>query len=280
MSARSTGLKPAVNEKDILGKAFPNLIASFSGTSVALTGLGCTYMQSTQKKVFDKPLDVTDRREEDLQSLLNEFRKSNVINLNSVHGRGAVLFAEGEPVRGAYILRTGRATVSISSSEGRVVMLGIAQPGDVLGLNSALRKRTYETTVKTLELCRTDFIPQAQLIDLIEQSEAGARAILKILSRELRDMTDRAKLVLLPQTVSGRLARLLLEWSKEHDSGTSHPVQLNKVLTHEQVAQMICSSRETVTRLLSTFSRQGVICITSDSILIRDRLAMERLAQS
>ena len=157
-------------------------------------------------------------------------------------------------------------------------MLRIAQPGDVLGLNSVLRKRSYETTVKTLEPCRTDFIPQAQLIDLIEQSEAGARAILKILSRELTDLTDRAKLVLLPQTVSGRLARLLLEWSKEHDSGTSHAVQLNKVLTHEQVAQMICSSRETVTRLLAMFGRQQIIRITPDSILICDPVALESMA--
>ena len=144
-------------------------------------------------------------------------------------------------------------------------------------MNSVLRKRTYDTTVKTLEPCRTDFIPQAQLIDLIEQSEAGARAILKMLSRELTDLTDRAKLVLLPQTVSGRLARLLLEWSNENDSGTSQRVLLNRVLTHEQIAQMICSSRETVTRLLATFSRHQLIRVTVDSILILDRLALEKV---
>ena len=144
-------------------------------------------------------------------------------------------------------------------------MLRTAQAGDVLGLNSVLRNGSYDTTVKALERCRTDFIPRAQLIELMEQSEAGARAILKMLSRDLTELTDRAKLVLLPQTVSGRLARLLLE-------GT-----LEKVFTHEQIAQMICTSRETVTRLLATLSRQQVIRVTSDSILILDRLALERI---
>src|SRR5689334_19718101 len=222
-------------------------------------------MPSAQHKQFDEPLVVTDQHQEELQSLLNELRASNVSNLNSVHGRGAILFAEGEPARGAYILRTGRATVSISSSEGRVVMLHIAETGDVLGLNSVLRNGSYDTTVKALEPCRTDFIPRAQLIELMEQSETGARAMLKILSRELTELTERAKLLLLPETVSGRLARLLLE-------GT-----LDKLLTHEQIAQMICSSRETVTRLLTALSKQQVIRVTPGRILILDRAALEKI---
>ena len=155
-------------------------------------------------------------------------------------------------------------------------MLRIAQAGDVVGLNSVLRNGSYDTTVKTLEPCRTDFISRAQLIELMEQSEAGARAMLKILSRELTELTDRAKLVLLPQTVSARLARLLLEWSKD-DSGTSHR-QLNTIFTHEQIAQMICTSRETVTRLLATFTRQEFIRVTSEIIVINDRIALETLA--
>jgi len=222
-------------------------------------------MPSAQQKEFDEPLVITDRRREELQLLLNELRASNGNNLNSIHGRGAVLFAEGEPVRGAYIMRSGRASVSISSSEGRVVILRMARPGDVLGLNSVIHNGSYDTTVKAVEPCRTDFIPRAELIELMEQSEAGARAILKILSRDLTELTDRAKLVLLPQTVSGRLARLLLE-------GT-----LDKVLTHEQIAQMICTSRETVTRLLATLGKQQVIRVTSGSIFILDRLALERI---
>ena len=217
-------------------------------------------MPSAQQKKFDEPLVVTVPHQEELQSLLNELRASNVSNLNSVHGRGAILFAEGEPARGAYMLRTGRATVSISSSEGRVVTLHIAEAGDVLGLNSVLQNGSYDATVKALELCRTDFIPRAQLIELLEQSETGARAMVTILSRERPELPDRASLGVLAQTVGGRLARLLLEGA------------LDKVLTHEQMAQVICSSRETVTRLLAILSKQQVIRVTSDSILILDRL--------
>lgn len=226
-------------------------------------------MPSAQQEQIENPLP-----------LLHTIRSSNAGNLNLLHGRGKVLFAEGEQARGVYILRTGRATVSISSCEGRVVMLRMAQAGDVLGLNSVLRNCSYDTTVKTIEPCRADFIPSAELIGLIQHSHAGVQAILNILSRELTEITDRAKLLVLPQTVSGRLAKLLLEWSKESSSSTAAPVRLDRIFTHEEIAQMICSSRETVTRLLASLSRQQVIHITSDSILIRDRGALEKLAFS
>ena len=236
-------------------------------------------MPSAQQREIEESLKMPAVQQRvDLYSLLNAIRASKTGNLNTLYGRGRVLFAEGEPARGIYILRTGRATVSISSREGRIVMLRMAQAGDVLGLNSALRNCPYDTMVRTLEPCRTDFVPRAELIELMQRSPAGADAILNLLSREVTELTDRAKLLLLPQTVSGRLAQLLLEWSKENGSDTSVAVRLDKVFTHEEIAQMICSSRETVTRLLSTFGKQQIIRITSDSIVIHDRIALEKLA--
>ncbi len=236
-------------------------------------------MPSAQQRETNDPVEVTaEPRRANLPALLQALRVPNTGNLNSLHARGRVLFAEGEQARGAYILRTGRATVSISSREGRVVMLRLAQAGDVLGLNSVLQNCSYDTTVKTIEPCRTDFIPRAELIELMQQSHAGVQSILNILSQELTEITNRTKLLLLPQTVSNRLAKLLLEWSKENSSDTAATVRLDRTFTHEEIAQMICSSRETVTRLLANLSREQVICITSDSILILDRRALERFA--
>jgi CRP/FNR family cyclic AMP-dependent transcriptional regulator len=158
--------------------------------------------------------------------------------------------------------------------------LRLAQPGDMLGLNSVLQDGVYDTTVKTVEPCRTDFIPRSELIELMQRSQTGAQVILKKLSRELADLTDRAKLLLLPGTVRVRLAKLLLEWTNGNSSDASHAVRLDKIFTHEEIAQMICSSRETVTRLLASLSKQQVIRVTTDSILICDRLALENIAHA
>ncbi len=109
------------------------------------------------------------------------------------------MFAEGEPARGVYILRTGRAMVSISSSEGRLVILRMAHAGDVLGLNSVVRNSSYDATVKTLEPCRTDFISRAELIELIGKSEAGTHAVLKIIERRA-NRTHGSREVIAPAT--------------------------------------------------------------------------------
>jgi len=235
-------------------------------------------MPSARHIQIDEPLSVqAEEGRTDLHPLLRDIHATNTSNLSTLHSRGEVVFHEGEPARGVYILRTGRATVSISSSEGRLVILRVAQSGDVLGLNSTLRNSPYETTVKTLEPCRTDFISNVQLLRLMERSQAGTQAILKILGRELAELTERAKSLLLPQTASGRLAKLLLELGRENVREPAAP-RIDKVFTQEEIAQMICSSRETVTRLLAVLSRRHIIEITSDSILICDRAALETMA--
>ena len=213
----------------------------------------------------------------ELHTLLREIQTTNVSHLSSFHDRGEVLLAEGEPARGIYLLRTGRATLSIASRDGRVVILRLAQPGDVLGLNSVLGSTVYDMTVKTVEPCRADFISRGELMHLMERSGAAAYVILKILSRELTDLTDRARLLLLPQTVGAKLARLLLEWIPIPD-GNNSVAPIDRVLTQEEIAQMICTSRETVTRLLASLTRRRIVSISSDSILVLDRAALEAVA--
>ena len=227
-------------------------------------------MPSAQKIEIDGPAGLARNQAVDFPSFLQAVHAANVSNLSLLHPRGKILFAEGEAARGVHVLRTGRATVSISSSEGRIVILSLAQAGDVLGLNSVLQNGAYETTVKTLEPCRTDFISHAGLVELMRKSQTATQAITKILSRELAELTNRARSLVLPQTAGARLARLLLELSKE--SG------LDKIFTHEEFAQMICSSRETVTRLLANLNRRQIIRTTSDSILICDRAALRSIA--
>jgi len=236
-------------------------------------------MPSARQIGIDEPPEVpANGTRADLNSLLREIHALNASNLTSMHGRGEVLFGEGDSVRGVYILRMGRATVSISSSEGRVVILRIAQVGDVLGLSSVLRSSSYNATVKTIEPCRTQFISSAHLVEIMERNQSGANAISRILSRELTELTDRARSLLLPQTANARLANLLLEWCEKSEVDQSNLVKIDRDLTQEQIAQMICSSRETVTRLLASFTKRNIVRITSNSILICDRAALEAIA--
>ena len=107
----------------------------------------------------------------------------------------------------------------------------------------------------------------------LAQRERGraAQAIAQLLSREVAELTERARSLLLPQTASAKLAKLLLEWSE-------HAPHITKSFTHEDLAHMICSSRETVTRLLASLNRRRIIRVTPDNILISDRAALQKIA--
>lgn len=212
-------------------------------------------------------------------SLSHALHTAHPNKLSLYQGRGNVLFTEGEPARGIYILLAGRATVSISSPGGKIVILRVAQSGDVLGLNSTLRNCAYETTVQALESCHTDFISRSELIALMERSQQCTQAVLLELSDELTELADRTKSLLLSQTSSVRLAKLLLEWGARITPNTSPLVRIEKSFTQEEIAQMIGSSRETVTRLLTILSRQRIIELTNDSILIHDWRALQNVAE-
>jgi len=231
-----------------------------------------------QMKIADPPRVSANTPHSEFHTLLHEIYASHISHQNSVHPQGEILFVEGDLARGIYILRSGRAISSISSHDGRVVILRVALAGDVLGLNSVLRNSSYDTTVKTIESCCTDFISRADLVKLVDRSKPATCAILKILSHELTKLADRTTSLLLPKTALARLARLLLEWCEESGLNNSRIVQINKDFTQEEMGQMICSSRETVTRLLAMLSRRQIVQITADRIVVQDRPALQDLA--
>jgi CRP-like cAMP-binding protein len=79
---------------------------------------------------------------------------------------------------------------------------------------------------------------------------------------------------------SSSIDDLELQWSVESGVNGSCSVRIDKWFTQEDIAQMIGSSRETVTRLLSTLTRRKIIQITTDCILIRNQVALKAIAES
>jgi len=211
-------------------------------------------------------------------SALSELRGLDEAKVTKYHPRGSVLFVEGQMPRGVYILCEGRAKISITSPEGKTLVLRIAQPGDVLGINSALTGEPHSATVQTLERSRVDFIPLTDLLRLLDRDKRIYAAVAQALSRKLSSVVDHTRLLFLSQSAAEKLARLMVKWCEEGDNGTSHGIRIFNGLTHEEIAQMICTSRETVTRLLGDFKRRHLVSLVGTAIVIRNRKALEALA--
>jgi CRP/FNR family transcriptional regulator len=188
---------------------------------------------------------------------------------------GALLFVEGQTPRGVYVLCSGKVKLSTTSKEGKVLILKQAEAGEVLGLSAAISGTNYEMSAETASPCQLDFIGRQDLMTLLQnESELGVHAA-QSLSREFqgayRDIHD----LVLARSSSGKLARLLLSCAPQ---GNLDEQRLRSAMTHEEMAQRIGSSRETVTRLLSHLKKKRLIRLDGATLIIRDRIGLEALA--
>lgn len=196
---------------------------------------------------------------------------------HSVMPPGALLFVEGQSPRGVYVLCSGKVKLSTTSKEGKVLILKQAEAGEVLGLSAAISGSSYEMTAETTSPCQVNFVSRQDLMNLLQsESEVGVHAA-KALSREFqgayRDIHD----LVLARSSSGKLARLLLSCAPENQKSEAE-LRLRSAMTHEEMAQRIGSSRETVTRLLSTLKKKRLIRLEGATLVIRDRSGLEALA--
>jgi len=203
-------------------------------------------------------------------------RSVDEVSHHTIMPAEAVLFVEGQTPRGIFILCSGIVKLSTSSKEGKVLILKQAEAGEVLGLSAAISGTNYEMTAETAVPCQLNFIGRQDLMSLLQkQSETGVHAALW-LSREFqgayRDIHD----LVLARSSSGKLARLLLSCAPAGVQA-SQELHLRSAMTHEEMAQRIGSSRETVTRLLSDLKKKRLIRLEGATLVIRDRIGLQAL---
>jgi len=204
-------------------------------------------------------------------------RSQDVASHHSILPSGAILFVEGQAPRGISILCSGKVKLSTTSKEGKVLILKQAEAGEALGLSAAISGTNYEMTAETATPCQLNFISRTDLMNLLQsESEVGVRAA-QWLSRDFqgayRDIHD----LVLARSSAGKLARLLLTCAPGVEQ-ESLEFRLRSPMTHEEMAQRIGSSRETVTRLLSDLKKRRLIRLEGATLVIRDRPALEALA--
>jgi CRP/FNR family transcriptional regulator len=111
----------------------------------------------------------------------------------SSYPRSTVLFAEGRPVRGIYILCDGRAKLSICSDTGRRLTLRVAAPGEVLGLGASLSNTPYEITAELLDNSQVVFVRRKDLVKFLRDHREICMGVVRMLSRDLHGAYERVR---------------------------------------------------------------------------------------
>jgi CRP/FNR family transcriptional regulator len=189
---------------------------------------------------------------------------------------GAVLFVEGQAPRGVYVICSGRVKLTTTSREGKTLILRIAQVGEVLGLHGTVSGKPYELTAETLQPCQPDFVKRDDFLKFLHNHADACLHAAQHLSHDCQSAYDMIRSLGLSHSVSEKLARLLLEWANTGEE-TKEGIRIKIALTHEEIAQLIGTSRETVTRVLGEFREKEFAQLRGSTLLIRNKAALEKL---
>jgi len=200
----------------------------------------------------------------------------STITSSAAYPKGATLFVEAQPARGVFILCSGRVKLSTSSADVKTLILRIAEPGEVLGLPATITGTAYELTADVLEPAQAKFIARNEFLGFLKENGEAALRVAQQLGETYHTAITEMRTIGLSHSAGEKLARFLLEWASSYPEEKGQ-VRFKLTLTHEEIAQMIGSSRETVTRLLADFRRKQLIQVTGSTFLIKNKQGLESI---
>jgi len=209
------------------------------------------------------------------ESALQSFEQ---IKYATAYPKGAVLFVEGQAPRGIFVLCRGRVKLSICSTDGKTLILKIAEGGEVLGLSATVGGNPYELTAETIDPCQVNFVKREDFLRFLKDHPAACMRVAEQLSEKYNAACREIRALGLSHSAAEKLAKLLLEWTAKGGESAKHEPRIKLALTHEEIAQMIGTSRETVTRLFAEMKKQEIVLAKGSTLVIQNKAALKALA--
>ena len=204
------------------------------------------------------------QKQEALESLrsIPLFSRVNITDLEQIASllierklpRGSRVVEEGLPGDYMYVIREGRAKVTKASADGREKIMNFLDRGSFFGDMALLSGEVRSASVETLEDSRLLALSRRDFVGLLRSSPDLALAVIEELTNRLRETNEQASSLSF-QGVKERTRGLFVRLS-EVDS-THNDRLLTPALTHQQIADMIGTSRETVTRAVKQLKDDG-----------------------
>lgn len=144
---------------------------------------------------------------------------------------------------------------------------------------ATLTGKPYELTADVLEPTQANFINRQDFLDFLQDHGEAALRVAQELGEIYHSAVSEMRTIGLSHSVAEKLARFLLDLSAQHDSGKEE-VKLTLTLTHEEIAQIIGASRETVTRVFADFKKKQLLQVKGSTLIIKNKAALESILAS
>lgn len=194
------------------------------------------------------------------------------------YGKGELIFQEGEPAFGFYVICIGKVKLAKHSPQGKKQILKLLGPGEMLGEKTMFDREVYSAYAETLETARLNFYPREPFLAFLEKYPKVALKIIEKLSREIKAFQDR----LMEASYEGsneRLARILLMIAQVYGESSDRGTYIGVDLSRSELAELAGISTETAIRTLSYFKERGFVELDGPKIYIRTKESLNELAE-
>ena len=205
--------------------------------------------------------------DEDLESLIAAANRRK-------YPKDGVIFFENDVGDALFMIVSGRVKVTILSDDGREIILAMLSDANFFGEMSLLDNEPRSATAIALQETEMVVLHQRDFLAIVEKRPRVLINLLSVLSSRLRKANQQIGNLAL-HDVYGRVARILLEMASEDGTRQADGRVTFRRPTHQEIANMIGATRETVSRMISDLHRQGYIEIAGKNVIIQDALAKE-----
>jgi len=205
-----------------------------------------------------------------------EFSQIEHIFVMRSYRKGQVIFLEEETGSYMYLVLSGKVKVSKAGTAGKETILAIHRTGDFFGEMSLLDGKTSPATVSAMEDAKIISVSGADFYKYLMHNEKVMLQIIHVLCARLRQVWQTQSLS--SSTADARIRMGIYQLAKKHGIRDAHGTIIDLKITHQELAEMVGTSRETVTRTLARLREQGVLEIEQRRITLLDADAL--LAES
>jgi CRP-like cAMP-binding protein len=174
-----------------------------------------------------------------------------------------------------FVLQAGRVRLYKLSAEGRALTLAVLEPVTMFGEMTLVGQWMHDSFAEAMTECTIGVIGRDALREILRQYPQISLRFMELMGQRLRETENKLTDIAF-KSVPQRLASVLLSLAGEAEPGGTAPSVVR--YTHQQLAEMIGSYRETVTKAMGEFRDAGLIRIDEDAIRLSDRAGLERLA--
>lgn len=196
----------------------------------------------------------------------------------SFYKKKDVIFVEGGPCPGFYVVKSGRVKLIKTSRDGKEQIIKILHHGELFGMETFYNGTRYSVTAMAMDDCELCFIEKGAFFRIIEKHPSIAKKLIIALSRELDNAYSKIGAMGL-LTAREKMAHLLYTLAKEYGIPENGKVKLNLSLSRLEIAELLGITQETAIRLLKSFKDDGIIEIKRKEINIKSLAKLEALGE-